>query len=46
MYKNNTALKAGKEVIVTAKEKSDMFEEKLGNALDLFKYILANSSEI
>ena len=42
VYKNNTALKAGKEVIVTAKEKSDMFEEKLGNALDLFKYILAN----
>ena len=42
MYKNNTALKAGKEVIITAKEKSDMFDEKLGNALDLFKYILAN----
>ena len=42
VYKNNTALKAGKEVIVTGKEKSDMFDEKLGNAFDLFKYILAN----
>ena len=42
VYKNNTALKAGKEVIMTAKEKSDMFDAKLGNAYDLFKYIMSN----
>ena len=42
VYKNNTALKAGKEVILTAKEKSDMFDAKLGNGYDLFKYIMSN----
>ena len=42
VYKNKTALQAGKEVILTAKEKSDMFDTKLGNAYDLFKYILSN----
>jgi hypothetical protein len=42
VYKNDTALKAGKEVIMTAKEKSDMFDAKLGNAYDLFKYVMSN----
>ena len=42
VYKNDTALKAGKEVITTAKEKSDMFEAKLENGYDLFKYIMSN----
>ena len=42
VYKNNTAMKAGKEVILTAKEKSDMFEKKLENGYDLFKYIMSN----
>ena len=42
VYKNNTALKAGKEVILTAKEKSDMFDAKLENGYDLFKYIMSN----
>ena len=42
VYKNDTALKAGKEVILTAKEKSDMFDAKLENGYDLFKYIMSN----
>ena len=42
VYKNDTALKAGKEEILTAKEKSDMFEAKLENGYDLFKYIMSN----
>ncbi len=40
VYKNKTAQKAGREVISTAKDTSTMFDEKLGNALDLFKYIM------
>jgi len=42
VYKNNTAMKAGTEVITTAKEKSDMFDKKLENGYDLFKYIMSN----
>ena len=42
VYKNNTAMKAGIEVITTAKEKSDMFDKKLENGYDLFKYIMSN----
>ena len=33
---------SGKEVILTAKEKSDMFDAKLENGYDLFKYIMSN----
>ena len=40
VYKNKTAQKAGREVISTAKDTSSLFNEKLGNALDLFKYIM------
>ena len=40
VYKNKTAQKAGREVISTAKDTSSLFNEKLGNALDLFKLSL------
>ncbi len=40
VYKNKTAQKAGREVISTAKDGNNMFNDKLKNAHDLFKYIM------